>query len=298
MSMTIAVTGASGFLGSFICRAAAEAGHSVIALVRPTSRRDHIQTYVNRFVVGDQADPSCWPSLLDDSDCLVHNSFDWAALKAGLQEHLQSNLVRSIELMAAMAPRQCILISSVAVHHTILPQWNGIIDPRHPLRPSSLYGACKAALEAHLWSSHNASQQPITIIRPAAVYGIDPSPSRTIGHPIVKAMAKDGEYQRNGGGKFVHVEDVASVVVKSIGNPEANGHIFNMADCYARWSDWAQLIAEELDLPQSPEHKSPAQSANIFCKKATRQLGVSMSRGIEGIREHVRELIKQSHDDA
>ena len=188
MSTRIAVTGASGFLGSFICKAAADAGYQVTALIRPTSRQDHIQAYVDQFVVGDQADPSCWPSLLSDVDCLIHNSFDWKALKAGLPEHLLSNLVRGIELIATAAPRQCILISSVAVHHTILPPWQGVIKPDHPLRPGSLYGACKATLEAHLWAAHTTHDQPITIVRPAAVYGIDPNPSRTIGHPIVEAI--------------------------------------------------------------------------------------------------------------
>ncbi len=291
MSKRIAVTGASGFLGSFICRAAAVAGYQVVALVRSTSKRDHIQDCVDQFVVGDQADPSCWPALIGDADCLIHNSFDWQALKKSLQEHLTSNLLRSIELIDAMAPRQCIFISSVAVHHTILSQWNGVIDPQHPLRPGNLYGACKAAIEAHLWASQNTSKQPITIIRPAAVYGIDPNPARTIGHPIVQAMANREAYERQGGGKFVHVEDVADVVIKSIGNPEADGAIFDMADCYARWSDWAQLTSEELNREDVIDHKSPEQSANAFCKEAVRHLGVPMSRGIEGIRKHIRELI-------
>ena len=160
MSMRIAVTGASGFLGSFICKAAAEQGHQVTALVRPTSRQDHIEAYVSEFVIGDQADPSCWPALLSDADCLIHNSFDWKTLKAGLSEHLTSNLVRAIELLNAAAPKQCIFISSVAVHHTILAQWQGVIRPDHPLRPGSLYGACKAAIEDHLWAAHTTHQQP------------------------------------------------------------------------------------------------------------------------------------------
>lgn len=295
--MRIAVTGASGFLGSFICKAAAEQGHQVTALVRPTSRQDHIEAYVSEFVIGDQADPSCWPALLSDADCLIHNSFDWKALKAGLSEHLTSNLVRAIELLNAAAPKQCIFISSVAVHHTILAQWQGVIRPDHPLRPGSLYGACKAAIEDHLWAAHTTHQQPITIVRPAAVYGIDPNPTRTIGHPIVKTIADNEAYQREGGGKFVHVEDVASVVVKSIGNPEANGAIFDMADCYARWSDWAQITAEEMDADQAVEHKGPTQSANVFCKEAVNDLGVSMSRGLQGIREHVRQLIAHQGSD-
>ena len=55
--MLVALTGASGFIGSYTARALHRAGHTVRALVRPTSRRDHIEDVVSEWREGDTADP-------------------------------------------------------------------------------------------------------------------------------------------------------------------------------------------------------------------------------------------------
>ena len=75
--MRIAVTGVSGFIGSYLARHLTAAGHSITGLVRGTSRRDHIAPFVDRFIVGEQSDESRWPELLDGADCIIHNSVSW-----------------------------------------------------------------------------------------------------------------------------------------------------------------------------------------------------------------------------
>ncbi len=138
--MHVALTGVSGFIGSAIARHLHGAGHSVTGLVRSASRRDHVEPYVDRFVVGDQADPAAWPGLLEGADCVVHNSLDWRPLRdpVDLEAHLRGNLEGSIRLLEAAAPRQFVFMSTIAVHHDILPRWEGRIDEDHPLRPASL----------------------------------------------------------------------------------------------------------------------------------------------------------------
>ena len=54
--MKIALTGASGFIGSHIARAAATHGYEVIALVRESSKREHIEDVVSSFVIGSHDD--------------------------------------------------------------------------------------------------------------------------------------------------------------------------------------------------------------------------------------------------
>ena len=292
--MRVALTGVSGFIGSVIARRLHEAGHSVTGLVRPSSRRDHIEPVVDRFVVGAQDDESAWPELLKDADAVVHNSVDWQWLKdePDLRRHLESNLLASIRLLDASAPRAFVFISTIAVHHDMRPAWNGHIDEDHPLRPANWYGAYKAAVEAHLWAAHASQDARFTCaIRPCGVYGIDPRLDRSIGYPIVEQLVRERAYHRPGGGKFVHVEDVAAAVVGALAAPDAAARPFNLVDCYARWGDWARIAAELLDLEADVDLSSPPEPKNTFDKTAAQSIGADLNRGHQGIRDHLATLI-------
>ncbi|MCA9294357.1 MAG: NAD(P)-dependent oxidoreductase [Phycisphaerales bacterium] len=298
--MKIALTGVSGFIGSHIARRAAARGDRIIGLVRESSVRAHVVPFVERFVVGDQADESVWSDLFDGADAVVHNSMDWQALRdPDLHDHLQRNLAASIQFLIASRPRPFALISSVAVHHDMRPRWQGEIDEDHPLRPSSMYGACKAALEAHCWAEHyggthgpDNTPRHVVALRPAAVYGPIMVPHhRSWSDNIFEAIKQGEAFDKPGGGKFVHVEDVADAVLASLREPEASAQAFNLADCYARWTDVAQFAADALGTKAQITHVSPEQPQNMFDPSAARTvLCVGLSRGHEGLREHMRHL--------
>jgi nucleoside-diphosphate-sugar epimerase len=301
--MHIALTGASGFIGSAICRAATEAGHTVTALVRQTSRRDHIEPHVARFVTGDHADETCWPYLLDGADAVIHNSADWRCIfrdsadPAAFDRHLASNLVGSIRLLRASAPRPFVYMSSIAVHHDMRPRWQGRIDEDHPLRPNSMYGAFKAAVEAHLWAEHYATGRHTVAIRPCGVYGLDPRLDRTHGYPIVRKIAAGQRFDKQGGGKFVHVDDVALATVRAVERDDAAGKPFNLVDCYARWGDWATMAASLLGVDADIDLSSPQRPQNEFSKEQTRSiLGVPLDRGHDGIKTEIAKLIEELRD--
>ena len=293
--MNIALTGASGFIGSFIAKHAVEHGHSVVSLVREASRRDHIEPFVSTFVVGTHDDSNAVSQLLEGADVVIHNSFDWAALKSGdLSLHVKSNLQGSIELLEASAQRHFIYISSIAVHHHMHPKWNANIDETHPTRPGSLYGACKASVEAHLWAANASRNQPVTAMRPCAVYGIDPHLERSIGWPMIETIRTGEPYTKLGGGKFVHVDDVAVATIAAIDNPSASPAVYNLVDCYARWADWATIVADELKVEDKIDISSPQQPINSFdTSNVERDLGVVLNRGMDGIRNQIKNLIHE-----
>jgi len=293
--MRIALTGVSGFIGCVIARQFSEAGHAVTGLVRTTSRRDHIEPFVDRLVVGDQTDSTCYAELLEDADAIVHNAADWRAMTSGaleLETLIQANVTASAKLMERSRPIPFIFMSSVAVHHDISPRWEGRIDTDHPTRPGGFYGAYKAAVEAFLWAEHAEHDRPFCALRPCAVYGLDPKLERSIGHPIIKRIAAGEPFTRRSGGKFVHVEDVARATVAAATDPERAPNLVDLADCYARWSDWANIAAELLGVEARIDESSPPEPKNMFAKDAAEQLGVSLERGHGGIRGHLADLIE------
>jgi nucleoside-diphosphate-sugar epimerase len=290
--MHVALTGASGFIGSFIARRLYAAGHTITALVRESSRRDDIAPFIERFVEGSHNDEPAWPALLDGADCIIHNSLDWGPLEGAgpFDTHAQSNLLASIRLLWASAPRQFIYVSSCAVHHDMRPRWRGLIDEDHPLRPNSTYGAHKAAVEAFLWAEHFGRARHTSALRPCRVYGIDPALERSHGYDILRQLSRAEPIRTPGGGKWVHVEDVAAAIVAAVGNPAAAGRAYNLADCYARWADVAKMGAEILGVKADIDLSSPEQPQNQFTKDAARELGIALDRGHEGIKAHLREL--------
>ena len=296
--MRVAVTGVSGFIGSYVARRLTADGHKVTGLVRSTSRTDHLGDSVDRIVVGDHADPACWPKLLAEADAVVHNSLDRAAPDERLDDYLQRNLVASIRLLTESAPRRFVYISSVAAVSQILPRWDGLITDDHPTRPSSRYGAMKAAVESFVWAEHLGRRRPVSIVRPSAVYGVAPDLSRSHGYDIIRTLRATRNYNTPGGGKFVHVEDVAAVVARCCTRERADGGVFNLADCYARWGDWAAIAADVMGLRDAViDLTSPAQPRNRFDKSAVQALGVAMDRGTAGIRRHLEELLRHMAED-
>ena len=291
--MKIALTGASGFIGSHIARVAATHGHEVVALVRESSKREHIEDVVSSFVIGSHEDKDAQDKLLDGADVVIHDSFDWKVLKDGsLAEHLRVNLESSIELIRKSKDKHFIYMSSIAVHHHMHDKWQGTIDEAHPTRPGSFYGACKAAVEAHLWAENASHGQCFSSIRPCAVYGIDPTMKRSIGWPIIETIKNGKPYERSGGGKFVHVEDVAEATIACIDNENASPSVYNLVDCYARWSDWALLIADELGVEATIDDSSPTAPANSFdTTDVNTDLGVMLNRRTKGIQTYIKELV-------
>ncbi len=291
--MRIALTGCSGFIGSTLAARFTARGDQVTGLLRSTSRRDHLDGSLDRVVEGSQCDQDCFDALLDGADVLVHNSVDWRLLKdERIEEHYQSNLVGSLHLLDEAARRNMhvVFMSSVAVHHHMLARWDGLIDSHHPTRPGNRYGSLKAAIESHLWGLHTSTNLSFAAIRPAAVYGQDPRIERTIGYPILRDIARGKAYERKGGGKFIHVDDVASATLAAADRSGQPPVLLHLAELYARWCDWADIACELLDTTVPVDRSSPQQPSNNFDLGELADAGVTLSRGMDGIREHLATL--------
>src|SRR5688572_21616858 len=115
--MLVAITGASGFIGSYTVKALHAAGHRVRALVRPTSRRDHIEAFVAEWCEGDVADPQSLAGLAAGAEVVIHDAADWDALRRSPSTNYDRNVRASLELLeqSRLAQvEQFIFVSSVA----------------------------------------------------------------------------------------------------------------------------------------------------------------------------------------
>ena len=296
--MLVALTGASGFVGSYTAAALKREGHRVRALVRPTSRRDHIAAHVDEWVVGDQSDEQVQAALVAGVDAVIHNSADWEALAQAPVRHFERNVLASLKLLEAArtaSVEQFVFVSSVAVHHEILP--GGRIDESHPTWPSSLYGAYKASIEPHLKAYFHTYGMNTSAWRPAAIYGVPPAIEDAQWLDLVRAAKAGGTIDTDKGGKITHVQDVADALALAIDDTEVAGQFFNLVDGYMYWQEAAAFAKDLVGSNATIVDRKGAGPKNQFDKAKALAFfdrhgnSIALRRGANGVREYVRELL-------
>src|SRR5688500_18935561 len=245
--MLVALTGASGFIGSYIAAALHRAGHDVRALVRPTSRRDHIAPFVTEWTEGDAAEPQAIAALVAGVDVGVHNAADWDALRRSPLANYEKNVLGTLRLLEAArhaGANQFVFVSSVAVYADIPQSASGRVTEETPAWPSGVYGAYKAAIEPHLKVYHATYGINTSSWRPAAVYGVDPNLSRSQWFDLIQSAKQGGTIETAQGGKITHVQDVADALTLAVGDDTVTGQFYNLVDGYMYWQRAAEFAKE------------------------------------------------------
>ncbi|QFT77085.1 NAD(P)-dependent oxidoreductase [Erythrobacter sp. THAF29] len=220
--MKLAITGATGFVGSSTLDAALQKGHSVRALARsPQPPRDRVE-----WVRGTLEDTAALRSLAEGTDAVIHiagltNTPDPDRFEAANV----TGTANVIEAMKSSGVERLVFVSSLSAREPSLSQ----------------YGASKARAEALV----EASGLDWTIVRPPAVYG----PHDTDMFELFRA-AKLGLVPVPPGGKtsIIHVEDLARLLVAlAEPNPATRHQIYEPWDDNAfgyEHSELAKMIAE------------------------------------------------------
>ena len=167
--MRVAVTGASGFVGSCVAAQLAESGHRVRLLLRATSSRRFLPEAPWEIVEGDVTRPGSLPPFLDGADAVIHAA---GLVKARRKVEFEAvNAVGTENLLAAAAQTpglsRFVYLSSLAAHG---PSLGGSPQPlTAAAAPVSAYGGSKARGEAAVWGSPLAGRS--VALRLPVVYG-------------------------------------------------------------------------------------------------------------------------------
>jgi nucleoside-diphosphate-sugar epimerase len=254
--MQIAITGATGFLGRYIVRRLAGAGHRLRCWYRPLSDRSGFEDAADsiEWLPGEMCDGAARTSLVRGADALIHAAVEWKGSRNRVGENrgspdlfFDTNLTGSLRLFEAAfqsgVPR-CIFISSCAVHDVILA--DRPLDETHPLWPKSHYGAHKAALEAFVHSFGLGQGWPICALRPTGIYGLAQPASASRWYEVVGQIVRGEPVASEKGGKEVHAADVARAVELLL-NADATaiaGQAYNCYDRYVAEQDVARIAKE------------------------------------------------------
>jgi nucleoside-diphosphate-sugar epimerase len=225
MPRTVAVTGATGFVGSHIVGHLNRAGWRVRILTRRLPVSPHYGDAAVEAVIGTLEDGRAVAHLVRDVDAVVH-----AAGKIKARSHAEffaanstgTRLVVEAAIATGRRPR-FILISSLAARR---PQ---ISD----------YAASKLAAEAELTRLNG--ELPWSILRPPAVYGPGDRETLTFFRALRLGFAMLPP-ARDSRLSLMHVGDLAAAVVATIESTIIDSRIFEIDDGHDAGYSWDDLV--------------------------------------------------------
>ncbi len=225
MSRTVALTGATGFIGSALAHRFHTAGWVVRALVRASSRTANLATIPIQFVEGDLADLGSLHRLVEGVDDVVHCA---GLVRGASLTDFESVNVHGVENVVqasseqARAPR-FLLMSSLAAREPLL----------------SPYATSKFQGEAQLASL--AKDMEWTVLRPPAVYG----PGDRELYPLLEWMGR-GVALKLGHDQarfsLLYVDDLADAVVMCLENSSSTPRVLELHDGYSGGYSWNDVI--------------------------------------------------------
>lgn len=288
--MTILVTGASGFIGSYIVQEGLDKGFEVWAGVRGTSSRGYLQDERIRFAQLDLSNPTLLrQQLCQYKEQLGGKGWDYVVHAAGatkcLDEHdfYRTNTDGTRHLIDAlqaegMVPKRFVFVSSLSIFGAIREKavrkpsadnpwiYSPILLTDMP-QPNTAYGRSKLQAEEYLQQQKDF---PFTILRPTGVYG----PREKDYFMMAKSIKQHIDFAVGFQPQeitFVYMMDVVQAVYKCMDAPAAVGKGYFLSDGEVynsrRFSD---LLQQYLGNPWVLHVKAPLWLLRIICWVSTR----------------------------
>jgi len=225
MKYTIALTGATGFIGRATARMLVTAGWEIKALTRKTSDRSPLADFNVQWVEGALENVESLRRLLQGVEAVVHCA---GAVRGATQEHFNRINVDGVARLVHAAARQhplprFLLISSLAAREPDL----------------SFYASSKRQGETVLAAQAGLMQW--AILRPPAVYG--PGDKEML--PLFRWMARGFAFvpgSGNGRISMLYVDDLAEAVSTCLHSAHFPKAVFELHDGRPDGYSWQAVI--------------------------------------------------------
>ena len=250
--MKILITGASGFIGSFIVEEALKKGFDTWAAVRKSSSKEYLKDESINFI---ELNLSSKAQLIEQ---LRGHDFDYVVHAAGVTKCLNKhdfhrintegtqNLLDAI-LEVQMPLKRFVFVSSLSIFGAIKEQqpYDEIRETDIP-QPNTEYGRSKLAAEKYLESL--GTRVPYIILRPTGVYG----PREKDYFMMAKSIKQHSDFAvgyKRQDITFVYVSDVVQAIFLALDKGD-NGRKYFLSDGEIYQSTtFSDLIHEELGRP-------------------------------------------------
>ncbi len=246
----ILITGASGFIGSFLVEEAIKRNYKVFAGVRNTSKRTYLKDSRIQFFKADLADKEAIKSSLTQVgkfDFIIHNAgVTKSCSKSNFNKvnyQYTRNLIEALYETNTI-PKKFIQISSLAAYgpgdeKTLKP-----INLTDTPRPVSYYGKSKLKTEQYIKSLKDF---PYLIFRPTGVYG----PREKDYYVMYKSIKQGLETYINTSDQhisFIYIKDLSRFIIDVL-NSNITGKSYFVSDLKNYTAkEFSQIVKKELNV--------------------------------------------------
>ena len=252
---SILITGASGFIGSFIVEEALKRKFNVWAGIRSTSSRQYLKNRKIHFLELDFAHPNELRAQLSGYKG-TYNKFDYIIHCAGVTKCKNKKTFDAVNYLQTkyfidtlkglnMIPRQFIYISTLSVFGPVREKDYTAIELDDDLMPNTAYGMSKMKAELYIQSIPGF---PYVIYRPTGVYG----PRELDYFLMVKTIQKHLDFSvgfRRQDLTFIYVKDIVKAIFLGMEKKVTRRTYFLTDGNVYKSRTFSDLIQKELGNP-------------------------------------------------
>ncbi|RLD26498.1 MAG: NAD(P)-dependent oxidoreductase [Bacteroidetes bacterium] len=248
----IAITGASGFIGSFLVEEALQKGFDTYAILRSSSSKKYLSDNRINFIDFNLADKIAMIDQFKELksrgvvfDYFVHNAGATKVVKK--KDYLKVNFLYTKNLIEALiesgcTPKKFIYMSSLAAYGPGDPISGLPIKESDTPKPLSLYGKSKLASEKYIRSLSNF---PFIIIRPTGVIGPRDTEFisfyKTINRSIEPYIGSPNQLLT-----FIYIKDLIQLIFNAIDSDVINKSYFATDGINYTGKELAAVVKEVL----------------------------------------------------
>ncbi len=221
----IAVTGATGFLGSHLSERFIADGNQVSIFVRDLKKASAFEGRVVKTVVGDIADQSRLNELMRDIDVAVHLVSNFRIASGPPESYRKINVEgtkAAVRAARAQGVKRFVYCSTIGVHGSVK---DTPATEKSPYNPGDLYQETKTEAERFCLDEAKQEGMEIVVVRPTSLYG--PGDMRML--KMFKMLAKKTFFTVgpcNENFHAVYIDDIVEGFIKVIETPGINGEVF------------------------------------------------------------------------
>jgi dihydroflavonol-4-reductase len=281
----VAVTGATGFLGSHLVRELLARGYEVRGLARSGEKAAQMDTLVKPFV-GDICDSSVLADMCDGCEWVFHtvSNFRTASGPRESYRHINVEGTRQIlEAAAAAGVKRFIHCSTIGVHGDVR---DSPATEDSLFNPGDLYQETKLEAELLVREAVGTWPMEIVVIRPCSMYGPGDLRMLKMFRMLSKrTFFKVGPCRENF--HAVYIDDVVEGFLRAAEQPGVSGEVFLIGGpSYLPLEEYIDTAARAVGAPR-PFIRFPywlLHSAAWLCERVFVPLGLEPPLHIRRVR--------------